>query len=596
MAGWGLSEQEQAIALHCLQEIAQDYPSLDAEPVWRTPAGRAFVACVQSSSDVRGSRQYLHQQPNEIVLFDGCMVDAEGRINAMRSENLAAHWDSLPERLEGCFSILRIRPEIPEMELLTDYLGMTQVFYASVDGKLMISNSARLLARLCKDSTLDPLGISLTLSLGWASGDRTLNRAVQIVPSGAHWRWTANRPTPAQLQYYSPTDLFRYRKKKKVGRSEARELSDRMVALLRAFENDYKIQCPLTGGRDTRLMLSFILRGKLSADYYTDATTHESDVNTAVAIAERLHLPLRIHRPDPDIFSSQWDKLICRLVRQHDGLLSLYQIADLLPGERTPPEIPIRLLGIGGGIARRAYRDPRVFFLKKNDLNGATLWLERQTLYSYSGLVKESAMTLARQFVRDWVAKWADTGYSFSEMPDFFHTFEKIRRWGGVDYRKVQESHDVFSPLCTRPFVEAAFHLPVWNRYAEPLHYQLTRLIPELHAMPFGKDPWLTQLSGLAFPHLVIRKKVIQPLTRKLRCAKQIQTGTFFNIHRMIVGESQRIRTFCMDNTSSPLWDFLDRRRFEEIIKPDTDANTRTAYTDMLCRIATLFYYEAFQD
>jgi len=596
VAGWDLTEQEQVTATDSLREVACDYPSLDADSLWRAPEGRAFAACIQSNTAARGSRQYIYQKPDEIVLFDGCMVDIDGRLNAMCASELSANWEILPARLEGRFSILRIRPQTSEMELLTDFMGMTQVFHATVNGKLIISNSVRVLTRICQDSALDPLGASLMLSLGWPSGDRTLNQAVQIVPGGAHWRWGSGAQTkPVQPQSASPAHLVGLRKKK-FKYSEAGKLSDCMVAMLRTLGNSYKLQCPLTGGRDTRLLLALLLRGRLSAEYYTDASTNPEDLDTAIALANRFHLSHRVHRPSADIPEDQWDTLTARLVRQNDGMVGLWQLADIMPETYGQAEMPVRLFGIGGEIARRFYANPSILLLKRGDINGAARWLGNK-LHDYNGIVREPAMALSHQFLRDWVAQAADAGYSTAEMPDVFYTFERVRRWAGAgaSSRKVQNSFDLFAPLCTRPFVEAAFRLPVLNRFAEPLHYQLIRLIPELHRMPFGGDSWLTQMPSMALPQLIIRKKILPPLARKLRLTASPKETRSFDISEVLMSNLPKIRTFCMDHAKSPLWEFVDRNRFEQITAPDFERSQLTLYTEILSQIATLFYYEAFQ-
>lgn len=591
VAGWDLTEQDQTTAVRCLQEISRDYPSLDASMAWRAPQGRAFAACVQSDPLKRGTRQYIHEQPNEIVLFDGCMADSSGALNAMRADNLAVHWPDLPDRLEGNFSIVRICPQAPSMELLTDFLGMAQVFRTKFHGKVVISNSVRILTRMSQDDALDPLGVSLTLSLGWAGGDRTLNRAVQIVPGNTHWKWTGGTGSePVQLRRDYQAALVQA-EKKTIGQEDAITLSNRMITMLRALGDKYRLQCPLTGGRDSRLMLSFLLRSNLSSDYYTDATNKEEDVRTAVDITNTLRLPLRIHRPSTEYVCDQWDALLAKLIRQNDGLVSLWQIANMIPGEYTTPEMPVRLYGNGGEIARRHYNHPQVLLLKNNGQAGAAKWLEKHTMSSHSGLVNDSAMALARQHMHHWVERTMDDGYSVAELPDCFYTFERVRRWVGSNSRKVQDTLDIFAPLCTKAFVESAFRLPVWSRFSEPIHYQLTRLVPELHKLPFGSTPWPTQIPGLALPHLALSKKIIQPLAKKLSRASQSPEGLSFDIHKLVNRQRLNLRTFCLDHTDSSLWNFVDRDRFEETTRSDIDARN----TDILCQIATLFYYEVFQ-
>jgi len=54
----------------------------------------------------------------------------------------------------------------------------------------------------------------------------------------------------------------------------------------------------------------------------------------------------------------------------------------------------------------------------------------------------------------------------------------------------VRNHLELFSPFCTRPFVEAAFSVPALMRYTEPLHYGITLQDSALHALPFLEEPW----------------------------------------------------------------------------------------------------------
>lgn len=596
LAGWNLTEKEQDTATRCLQEISRDYPSLDADSAWRTPAGAAFAACVHSDAAVSGSRQYLYQQSDEVVLFDGCMVDVDGQMDAMRAGSLASHWDDLPARLEGVFSAVRIQYQVPSMEVVTDPLGMAQVFYAMINGKLVISNSVRVLTRLCGDSSLDPLGSSLMLCLGWVSGDCTLNRAVKIMPGGSRWLWKGNAASePIRNQYYSRANLV-LQDKTRLRSQEVHELGDQLTSMLGTLGDNYKLQCPLTGGRDSRLMLSLLLRDNLSADIYTDASTGEADLNCAINVARELQLPHRIYRPNIEISDDLWQRLVVKLVRQNDGMVSLWQLADVMPEEGTHPEMPIRFNGLGGEIARRYYADPTVFLLGGKDLTGAAKWLAGQVLHSHGGIVSEGAMLLGREFLNDWVSQMAESGFRVTDLPDCFYTFERVRRWAGGNSRKVQESMGWFAPMCTRPFVETAFRVPVWGRYSESVHYQLIKLHPKLHRLPFGGSPWLSQVPGLALPQLIVRRKMIKPLAKQWRPRPSVSPESMFDIHKVIDAKRHALQTFCLDQASSSIWDYVDRDRFEQVTSPNADTLTRASHIDILCQIATLFYYEAFQD
>ena len=479
---------------------------------------------------------------------------------------------------------------------VVNFLGMAQVFYARINGKLVISNSVRVLTHLCGDSSLDPLGSSLMLSLGWAGGDCTLNRAVKIMPGGSRWHWRGSEASePLRNQYYSPSNLV-YPDKTRLKCQKVHELSDQLTSMLRTLGDHYKLQCPLTGGRDSRLMLSLLLRANLSADVYTDASTGEADLNCAINVARELQLPHRICRPNIEISDDLWETLVLKLVRQNDGMVSLWQLADAMQEERTHPEMPIRFNGLGGEIARRYYADPTVFLLGGKDLAGAAKWLAGQVLHSHGGIVTEAAMLLGREFLNEWVSQMADSGFRVTDLPDCFYAFERVRRWAGGNSRKVQESMGWFAPMCTRPFVETAFRVPVCGRYSESVHYQLIKLHPKLHRLPFGGAPWLSQLPGLALPQLIVRGKVIKPLATQWRSRPSVSPEAMFDIHNVIDAKRDTLRTFCLDQASSSIWDYVDRDRFELVTSPNADSLSRTAHIGILCQIATLFYYEAFQD
>ena len=69
--------------------------------------------------------------------------------------------------LERQFVVVREANNPPCIELLTDFLGMEQAYYFHQGKMWLVSNSVRLLAQICKSSALDPLGISLFLTVGW---------------------------------------------------------------------------------------------------------------------------------------------------------------------------------------------------------------------------------------------------------------------------------------------------------------------------------------------------------------------------------------------------------------------------------------------
>lgn len=237
--------------------------------------------------------------------------------------------------------------------------------------------------------------------------------------------------------------------------------------------------------------------------------------------------------------AEQWTQASRRLVRQNDGLVDLWQTPDVLDQLQAVDTLPINLWGMGGEIARGYYMGRRLL-LSSLRLKSIEHFLVHAVVRTH-GIVKPEAVALSRRLVKDFVAEAADEGFAPVAIPDVFYAYERVRRWAGSNNRKSLPTADHFALLCTRPFVEAAFSVPVVNRHTEPLHYELTKMVPRLHEMPFAGGPWRPQIPGLS----VLRK-------HSVRAEGALWVETVL----------PAVRTFCLDHQRSPLWDFIDRQAF----------------------------------
>jgi asparagine synthase (glutamine-hydrolysing) len=583
------------------------YPQLDPETVWHrsSPCGTIFTASMHTADKAAAPRCYVMQNDEQTIFYSGLPVDPAGAYPAHRVEALSTHWSQITENLEGQFVIIRTADDPPCLELITDFLGMEQVYYLHERDMWLISNSVQLIERIGGPRTLDTLGVSLFLGAGWAGADRTLRRDINVIPGGQHWTWRQGDLEPRKQSYYAPSRLA-CQPRRALTQPYLERLADDLMRLCRSLSQSFEIRCTLTGGRDSRLVTALLIHTGLQARYWTTGDPASADVRIGTRIARTCGLPHQVVTITAADVVREWDNICWRFVRQNDGMSSLWQIADVL---NTTPQIErlnLTLWGAGGEIGRGSYSEPRLF-LGRHDVMGVQRFFAEKRVKDHSGLICQEGIALARDYIRRFVVQCVDEGFAPIDAPDVFQTYQRVGRWGGTNMRRGVPIGDLFSPYCSRPFVEATFAMPALQRYTQPLHYNLIRLLaPELHGLSFDKDPWRLQqpvmnllriygVSTLRNVNHDFRRRIPEPLRRtfrRLKPRKSLEISSAFDQSNWFEVKLEQVRAICLDQNDSSIWDFGDRSRFEWITSSDIDPVERSRYVELLYRIATLFYYE----
>jgi asparagine synthase (glutamine-hydrolysing) len=190
---------------------------------------------------------------NQVVFYSGHLVDLTGTLAAHDAEALARHWERLPQSLEGHFAAVRLGGTPATIELLIDPLGMEQVYYYRQGSMWLVSNSVRLLRSIGARDTLDALGLCLFLVLGRLVGDRTLHEDIRVFDGGRLLSWQPGRTEPEIRPHFERTELLRIRQTA-FSAEDARQFADQFIGMMGGLAREYgELQCPITGGRDSRL-------------------------------------------------------------------------------------------------------------------------------------------------------------------------------------------------------------------------------------------------------------------------------------------------------------------------------------------------------
>lgn len=612
IVGWNLPEGHCSRVLAELQRMPEIYPQLDPNTIWhrRNLAGSLFSASIHTADHASAPRRYVMQNESEVVFYSGLPVNPTGAYSAHHAEALSSHWDQLTGNLEGMYCIIRAVDTPSRLELLTDITGMEQVYYFHQGGLWLISNSVRLIERVCKLNALDPLGVSLFLSTSWVWDDRTLLSDIRVIPGGQCWMWKEGGDEPERDCYFKPSELARLRHKK-FTTAHYKLLADNLTQSLRTFNQSFdNMICALTGGRDTRFVTALLIHAGLPVQYYTFGEQSGADAKIAKQIAETFDLNYKlIYIASSDVISN-WDQVCRQIVLQGDGMV----IIDLIPSMLScqilhNDRLHIDLGGTGGELGKGFYSSPHLdFFLGRFGIEQMKDYLSSIVARNYGGIIRQEAVEIARNHVKRFVEEYTSLGFAPVDIPDVFFLYSRLRRKRGSNKRVYMQYQDFFSPFITRALIEAVFSMPAAQRYTEPLHYNLIRLLsPKLHGIPLDKGHWLPQSP---ITHLInfyrnrmsngVRQRISSILnidSKSEKVSKTLHSATdMFDQTKWFEAKREQVREICLDNNDSVIWHFVNRSLFEKITSPaadPADLSKHGLYIDLFYRIVTLFYYES---
>ncbi len=587
-----------------LRRMKSIYPKLDVSTIWhhRTPDQSIRAASISAGATYLAPRKVVSRCDDGVTLYSGLPVDPENRYLAHNAADLAAHWSELKDRLDGTYSVVRISDSINQVEIQTDLLGGEAVYYVRHDGGWLFSNSVLLLERLVGWKPLDKLGVSMYLHLGHALADRTLRQDIRVLGRAQRWTLSGSSQEPKKDSYYplsSLAKLPRIKLNDDTVQDLAGELQRPLISLAEHFKS---VVCPLTGGKDSRVIASLLMNANIAAKYFTFGDPTGGDARIASEIAREFDLMHELKSVNErDVFDS-WDEKCIQTVRSTDGMRSLHHLGGM---SKTDPISAagkdIYLWGACGEVARSFYGG--LPYLKPNlCANDIKAILDRSALDDSVGVVRENAKSRARAWKDQWVDYCADQGIALLNIPDVFGNHIIDARRLSNNGRGLAEIRDTFTPYASRAFLEATFSLPALHRYTEPLHYRILQVLsPGLHSLPFEKKyPWRSQNPALNLAKMRFQKKkafIKRRLRRIHNMIRPVQPNyspvdSMFS--RLDWFEEKRIfiREFALDSASSSVWDFVDRARFEQITSAETSSAVRSHNLKLLFNVVTLLYYD----
>jgi asparagine synthase (glutamine-hydrolysing) len=249
------------------------------------------------------------------------------------------------EHLNGWFCGTLIDLRTSTIQLFNDRYGMGRLYYAERKGTSYFSSEAKALLRVLPDSrAIDEKGLSEYFACGCVLENRTLFKNILLLPSGSAWKWDGGGK-PKKNLYFSPKDWE--------GQSLLSEeafssrLQDTFSRVLpKYFTSDVPIGLSLTGGLDTRMILSYWSPPSGSLPCYTfgGAEGDIYDIKIAKKVAKiwgQRHDTIRLGKN----FFTEFDSLAEKTIVATDGAVDICGTHEIYLNKLARDIAPVRMTG-----------------------------------------------------------------------------------------------------------------------------------------------------------------------------------------------------------------------------------------------------------
>lgn len=378
--------------------------------------------------------------------------------------------------------------------IVRNLLGSVQLYQHRSRDLVLLSTRSSIIAKYLGDVRLNAGFARWVANYSVPMTDDALFDGITAVPPGSSIEIEAGRPMvapPTGNILASEALQARYRQNRGAYWDE---VYHNLVQLMRVVEaTDLSIDFPLSGGRDSRLMLGLVLaagyRDRISR-VFTNGPDYSPEVQSAKAVAEHLGLAHQAVWAGPP--GAQSSSQVTRELPLH-LLVTEGEMSPIDLTARTTPRKLFQLSGQESGLRNIA---------GKRDLAtqaAITQWLMATVGGGdMCGIMSEAAVEQNRADVERYISAAEAAGIPYEQVPTRHRVQFRGSRW----VSRVWGSANAigFSPHIFRSEVVtlATYNSGARSRSLEEFHFEMLRRIdPALVELPFAGQSWDPELLGM---------------------------------------------------------------------------------------------------
>lgn len=394
---------------------------------------------------------------------------------------------ALPADVTGEYAVVRAYPD-GSLDAFSDRAGLHQLFHAT-DGSAVVSNRAGLVATLLGDRTPDPAGARWLAAIGYRVGTATAYGAVRQLGQEQRLGFDPDgriRIAPMADPVIRLDGERGYRPALDPLLDEG--IAQAQAAIRLAIPEDGPIDLPITGGKDSRVVLALCLAAGLRdrLRLFTRGYQGHPDVVAGAAIAAALGLPHRREAPHGSDEAAVWSgrrffDTVAAQAWQSDHMVGGW---DLILGNRIGADTIIS--GHMGEVLKAYSKKP----LPEGPLDPAAL-VRLQAPFDPMELFRPEARADIEAELAAQMDAARGEGAREADLPDIFYYRNRLPNWlGAIRAIKSFERQPVV-PLGAPALQRLAFRLTPDERRHELLHWLIVRrCAPPLLALPFAFQSW----------------------------------------------------------------------------------------------------------
>ena len=593
--GWSSERKVDAhVPPAALTRLLDRLPFFPGRPIetWVAPS-RAFAAAwVTHGPEQTGGVRYAHPGQDRLALFSGRPVrwtgerEADGRSPLDPSFYLrpAEHW---ADSLDGRFAAARYDDAGRVLDVVSDALGAYPIYEAHADGVRWMSNNAELLRDLTGSRDLDPSVLAPVLGGGWSLSGDPVWSGVRRITYGCVRRLAPGRPAGRAELMQLPELASMLGSGFDPGRAAAM-LTEGVRAL--ADWPGRPSVVPVTGGRDSRVVLGAALRSGIEFDATTGGGETSPDVQVGRRLAEAggVRHSILAHDQHGSVWDD-WRRAAAIVDMTSSGTASLADAAGFPLGPREGALV-LWHSGQGGEIARSYYGTGAG--LGRDALTGRLTRTFLGQRPGRSDVLSDDGRVLVREQIGGWVDRQLGSGIHLDDVPDMFYLQRRMGTWAGPSHGCVEYVRDTTSPLWSRHLLRDELGLPTAERVRHLFHLRVLEVLaPELVRIPFE--------DGRGWPAGRSRAGLRVERARTLagKAAREARRRALARRRRAAGGEAAgdpfarvlpEIRDTVLSQPGHQAWAVLDRARVERLLgSPASALDTMSRY--YVWRLATVF-------
>lgn len=575
-----------------LKRLLERLPFFPGRPVetWAAPSATLAAAWVTHAPEQTGGVRYVHADRDRLALFSGRPVrwsgerEADGR-GPLDPAFYLAPAEQWADTLDGRFTAARYDDADRTLDVVSDAMGAYPVYEARADGVRWTSNNAELLRHVVGGRDLDADVLAPVLGGGWSLSGDPVWAGVRRLTYGCVRKLAPGRAAGRAELMPLPHVASMLGAGFDPGRA-----AGVLAAGLRALA-DWPMRpsvVPVTGGRDSRVVLGAALRSEIAFESTTGGGEASPDVQVGRRLAEAGGAPHSILEHDPH--GSVWDdwRRAARIVDlTSSGTASLADAAGFPLGPREGALV-LWHSGQGGEIARAYYgvgeglgRDALVERLTRAFLGRRPGRVD---------VLSDEGRALVRGQIGDWVDVQLDASVAAADVPDMFYLQRRMGTWAGPSHGCVEYVRDTTSPLWSRRLLPDELGLPAPERARQLFHLRVLELLaPELVDVPFEDGrAWPARRSAatmrIARARELAAKAAAEARRRAVARRRRVETGAPDPFAPIL----PEIRDTVLSQPEHQAWPVLDRARVERLLgSPPGVLDTMSRY--YAWRLATVF-------